>query len=131
MEKRIEVGNLADIIAKELADYNENVEIMVDEESGNLAKSLVKDLKSDESIPKSNQNNRHYRDKFYMKKYHVNSKKSGYVVANRVHYLTHLLERGHVTRNGKRTRAFPHWEQANQKAQDLENIIRKQLEDGI
>lgn len=137
MAKTIEIDDLADIIARELSQYNDSINAVMDEENLKLAKQLTADLKNDSSIPKSKAENKHYRDSFYMKKYGTKSKKRGYVIANKKYQLTHLLEKGHdyVGRDGIRklgaARAFPHWEQANKKVQDLAIIIRKRLEDGL
>ena len=43
--------------------------------------------------------------------------------------LTHLLENGHATRNGGRTRAFPHFAKGQEWLdKDAEEILRKKLE---
>lgn len=50
-------------------------------------------------------------------------------IHNKKHYqLTHLLEYGHATRNGKRTRAFPHIKQVSDK---LEETYEKEIEEVI
>ena len=57
------------------------------------------------------------------------SKKS-VVYAGKPHYrLTHLLEHGHAKLNGGRTRAFAHWEPAEQKAiDDFVKELREAIE---
>lgn len=130
MPKIIQLDQLAESILHEMNNYNEYVEMAVDEETRRLAKELVNDLKNDPSVPRSNRTLEHYKDGFYMKKWSAKSKKRGYVIANKQYQLTHLLEHGHVTRNGGRSRAFPHWAQANRKSQDLVIAIRKRLEGG-
>lgn len=52
------------------------------------------------------------------------------VYAKDPHYrLTHLLEHGHAKLNGGRTRAFPHWAEAEQTAiNDFEKKLREAIE---
>lgn len=45
--------------------------------------------------------------------------------------LTHLLEHGHATVNGGRTRAFPHWESAEREGvAEFEKELREAIEHG-
>lgn len=52
------------------------------------------------------------------------------VYANAPHYrLTHLLEYGHATVNGGRTRAFPHWAEADRQAiEEFETRLKEAIE---
>lgn len=44
------------------------------------------------------------------------------IIHNKEYQLTHLLEHGHVNRDGSRSRAFPHIEKAEEKAS--EDVIK-------
>ena len=57
------------------------------------------------------------------------SKKSVVYAAKPYYRLTHLLEHGHAKLNGGRTRAFAHWEPAEQKAiDDFISELREAIE---
>lgn len=87
-----------------LSEYSDEVNEVVEEEIEKEARALVERLKSD-SPKKSGK---------YAKSWKVStisnerSRKSK-LIYNEKGQLTHLLENGHVTRNGKtRTKAYPH-----------------------
>ena len=94
-----------------------------------MANKLKTELSNDSSIPQSTSRQKHYKKSFAIKK----GKDGEYTIYNKKYRLTHLLENGHDiyangVNTGKRTRAFPHWKQANDKAQGLVAEIKKRLE---
>lgn len=128
MAKTIELDNLADYITSIVGNYNVEVEKIVLDECKNVANQLKNDLSNDPNIPVSNAETKHYKESFAVQKSGSKDGFNGFRVYNKKWRLTHLLEHGHATKNGGRTRAFPHWEQANRKAQDAIISIRKRLE---
>ena len=50
------------------------------------------------------------------------------LVASKKYQLTHLLEYGHLTRSGTRTKAFPHWQHAQEIADTLPERLKEVIE---
>lgn len=131
----IKPDQLAREILKNLDDYTDNVRVKVDEAVGEIAKESQKKLRATTGAEGSN----------VWKKYPTgwttkSTRRKGYrkeEVWNAKYYrLTHLLENGHVIKNGTgraygRTRSFTHIGPINDEAQEkLEEKIREAIEEG-
>lgn len=92
---------LANLIAKELSTYSREVGEKVDKIANTVVDEAVRELKT--TSPK-----RHgkYARNWRFKK----NSKGSYVVYNAAptYRLTHLLEKGHILKNGGRSKAIPH-----------------------
>ena len=124
MANVVSIDDLADIIAEELESYTEEVDRVMQDEIDALSKEVVKNLKNNPIIPEETGK---YKKSFYLKK---EAQGRGYKrnrIANRDYQKTHLLEDGHLTSNGKRTRAFPHWKEAQELADTLPERLEKKL----
>lgn len=102
-------NDLADEIAKALAEYSEELAEEIDEAAEEVTDKTVKELQ--ETSPKKKGK--------YAKSWAKKRLKSGQwvVYSKGPHYrLTHLLERGHVLKNGGRAKAHVHIAPAEQHA---------------
>lgn len=124
MSKSISIDGLADAIAEELESYSEEVDQAMQKEIDTLSKEIVNDLKNNPVIP---EDTGEYKKDFYTKKAAQGMGFKRNIIANKKHQLTHLLENGHLTSTGGRTRAFPHWEDAQKMADTLPERLAKKL----
>lgn len=110
-----------------LNEYSEDIQEGIDKEAQEIAKQAANELKNHRGTYK-------IRTGKYNKGWRVNTKKGRGTINCTVHnstdwQLTHLLENGHTTRNGGRTRAFVHIrpveeKYVNQYQQDVEKLIK-------
>ena len=133
----IKPDQLAREILKSLDDYTDNVRVHVDEAVGEVAKESQKKLRATTGAEGSNVW-RKYPTGWTTK----STKRPSFrkeEVWNAKHYrLTHLLEHGHVVKNGtgrnygrQKTREFKHIGPINDKAQEeLEKRIVEAIEKG-
>lgn len=93
------INNLASEISKILKEYTNEVEQGIEETQDKIAKDSVKKLKA--NSPKLTGS--------YRKGWRVKTEGNKKIIHNKTDYqLTHLLENGHVNRDGSRTPAIVH-----------------------
>lgn len=101
MSKHIQIDELSDTIASELSLYSERVIQGVKKEAKSHMKRLVSDTKATAPVGKRE---KHYRDSITSRKVKDTPKDIVYkwYVRGSDYRLSHLLERGHATKNGGR-----------------------------
>lgn len=125
----IRVEDLAKEIEKYLNNYKEDIQEDVENVANEVSKEAVVELK--QTSPK-NQGTR--KNKYYLGWTATKDRKSKnrftIKIHNKTNYqLTHLLEFGHATRNGGRTKAIPHIRPAEEKFSKLyEERLKRAIE---
>lgn len=121
--------DIAKICAKELAQYTQEVEEELFEKIEEKAEDIVNMLKKHPDVPKRTGK---YKKSFYKKTIATGRGYKRVVVANKLHGLTHLLENpheiiSHGKRTGKRTKAHPHWKDAQREAEKFAEEMEREL----
>lgn len=104
MSKSIEADILGKEIMKYLSEYTNDISEVVEIVSNKVGKEATNELKQES--PKLTGD---YAKGWRLKKDKIGKNRYTVKIYNKTDYqLTHLLEFGHVTRNGGRTKANPH-----------------------
>lgn len=115
-----------------LNEYSQDIQIAITEEAQKIAKEGQSKLKS--TSPKNKKKTQNKGK--YAKGWRVKTEKgNGYVnctIYNTTDYqLTHLLENGHLTRNGKKTMPIKHIEPVhNESCANFERAVEKIIQKG-
>ena len=127
------VDAFADEIVKTLREYRNAVNVDVEKIANKVGKDAVKRVKENAEAAGIGGTGEYVKSITSKKLKSASALYSGRVIyAEAPHYrLTHLLEYGHATVNGGRTRAFPHWSEAEKAAaQQFERELKGEIEGG-
>lgn len=127
---KVSVEDLPRLIAEELENYSEEVNQVVENTITNVAKEALQAVKDSPDL--KNIKGNAYKNSFFIKnEYKTRGKNKGFYklrIANKEYRITHLLEHGHVTLSGGRTRAFSHWINGQKVADTLPDRIKEAIE---
>lgn len=127
MAKTVRINDLAKTIVAELSQYTGGVIEGMNGAVLEVVKGTAKELRKTPTPKRFGA----YRKSWSYTKNRVRKGNFGYTVYSRgPHYRkTHLLEKGHATRSGGRTRAYPHIKPAEQRAiKSYQKKIEKVIE---
>jgi hypothetical protein len=125
VSKSVPVNGLADAISETLQQYSDDVIDGIKNAEDITAKECKENLAADSPVGATGKYQKGWKitvtTNTPLKKYTV--------IHNKEYRLTHLLENGHATRNGGRTRAFSHIKPNEEKANAafetrVEEVIR-------
>lgn len=126
MAKNIQVNEMASEIAKMLTEYTDEVTEISKKVVDQVSQEVMTEVKShitlkDKKYSKAFASKKSFEDK--------RNKRNTWYVKPPYYRLTHLLEFGHVTRNGvTRSKAFPHVKYGDEFVQ---NNLERELEEAI
>ena len=126
MSKKIKADEMSKEIVKMLTEYTEEVT--------DIAKSVVDEIS--QGTMDETKNHIEWKDKAYSKNFVLKksfedkrNKRNTWYVKAPYYRLTHLLEFGHITRNGGRTRSFPHVRYGDEFVKNnFENRLKEAIE---
>lgn len=105
--KKANIYNWQEIVKEYLNNYEEDIEDDVEEAANEIAKK-AKDEVSKESPRRKKSRAHQYYKGWQIKKVNAKSKYTVKIWNKTNYQLTHLLEFGHRTQNGGKTKAIPH-----------------------